>query len=85
MTDKEFWTEAYLKAYDKLLDKFINSKRDINIILDEELDDLISGLCSNSALFADTALDYFKASMNSLSKEAKKEINKKDNSKITYK
>jgi len=85
MTDKEFWIEIFLKSYDKLLDKLISNKKDIDIIPDEDLEVLICSLCSNSTLFADTALDFFKCSMRSLSKEAKKEIKEKNESKITYK
>lgn len=84
MTDKDFWIDAYLKAYDKFLNKLINDKNSLIEYSDEEIDIKINNVCGIAAMCADTALDFFKGNMKSLSKEAKKEISEKENDKPSY-
>lgn len=84
MTDKDFWTDAYLKAYDKFLNKLTNDKNSLVDCSDEDIDIKINNVCSIAAMCADASLDYFKSNMKSLSKEAKKEISEKENNKRSY-
>ena len=78
MTDKEFWTDAYLKAYDKFLDKL--EYKDIDI-----MEDKIDDICNMAATCADAALEFFEFNMEYMDKKEKKEISKKEHNKQSYK
>jgi len=84
MTDKEFWTDAYLKAYDKFLNKLTNDNNSLIELNAKDIDNKINDICSIAVMCADTALDFFKSNMKSLSKEAKKEISENENDKRSY-
>ena len=77
MTDKEFWTDAYLKAYDKFLDKLTN--KDI-----DNIEDKIDNICNAAAICADAALEFFEFNMEYMDKKEKKEISKKEHNKQSY-
>jgi len=83
MSDKDFWTQAYFEAYKTMLATKGKKLFDGNSTDDDM--EAIASECAFCADIADTALDYFKVNMEYLSKEAKKDIKKKNESKITYK
>ena len=78
MTDKEFWADAYLKAYDKFLDKL--EYKDIYSI-----EDKINDICNIAATCADAALEFFEFNKEYMTKKEKKEISKKEHNKQSYK
>lgn len=80
MTDKEFWTDAYLKAYDKFLDKL--EYKDIYIY---SIEDKIDNICNMAAMCADAALEFFEFNKEYMDKKEKKEISKKEHNKQSYK
>jgi len=84
MSDKDFWTQAYFEAYKTMLATKGKKLFDGNSSVIDDTSTIISE-CAFCAEIADTALDYFKINMEYLSKEAKKDIKKKDESKIIYK
>ena len=77
MTDKEFWTDAYLKAYDKFLDKL--EYKDI-----DNIEDKIDNICNIAATCADAALEFFEFNKEYMAKKEKKEISKKEHNKQSY-
>ena len=77
MTDKEFWTDAYLKAYDKFLDKL--EYKDIYSI-----EDKINNICNMAAVCADAAFEFFEFNKEYMAKKEKKEISKKEHNKQSY-
>ena len=78
MTDKEFWTDAYFKAYDNFLDKL--EYKDIYSI-----EDKINDICNIAATCADAALEFFEFNNEYMDKKEKKEISKKEHNKQSYK
>ena len=78
MTDKEFWTDAYLKAYDKFLDKL--EYKDI-----DDIENKIDDICNIAATCADAALEFFEFNKEYMDKKEKKEISKKEHNKQSYK
>ena len=78
MTDIEFWTDAYLKAYDKFLDKL--EYKDI-----DDIENKIDDICNIAATCADAALEFFEFNKEYMSKKEKKEISKKEHNKQSYK
>ena len=77
MTDIEFWTDAYLKAYDKFLDKL--EYKDI-----DDIENKIDDICNIAATCADAALEFFEFNKEYMSKKEKKEISKKEHNKQSY-
>lgn len=77
MTDKEFWADAYLKAYDKFLDKL--EYKDI-----DDIENKIDDICNIAATCADAALEFFEFNEKYMVKKEKKEISKKERSKQSY-
>ena len=77
MTDKEFWTDAYLKAYDKFLDKL--EYKDI-----DNIEDKVDNICNMAAVCADAALEFFEFNKAYMDKKEKKEISKKEHNKQSY-
>ena len=77
MTDIEFWTDAYLKAYDKFLDKL--EYKDI-----DNIEDKIDDICNIAATCADAALEFFEFNEEYMDKKEKKEISKKEHNKQSY-
>ena len=77
MTDIEFWTDAYLKAYDKFLDKL--EYKDI-----DDIENKIDDICNIAATCADAALEFFEFNMEYMTKTEKKEISKKEHNKQSY-
>lgn len=77
MTDIEFWTDAYLKAYDKFLDKL--EYKDI-----DDIENKIDDICNIAATCADAALEFFEFNKEYMTKKEKKEISKKECSKQSY-
>ena len=78
MTDIEFWTDTYLKAYDKFLDKL--EYKDI-----DDIENKIDDICNIAATCADTALEFFEINKEYMTKKEKKEISKKEHNKQSYK
>jgi len=86
MSDKEFWAQAFLEAYKTMLSVkgkhlFTKNASEVNDKINYEIADD----CAFCADIADSALDIFKTNMQVLSIEAKKDINKKESSKLSYK
>ena len=79
MTDTEFWTDAYLKAYDKFLDKL--EYKDIYIY---SIEDTIDNICNMAAVCADAALEFFEFNNEYMNKKEKKEISKNEHNKQSY-
>ena len=77
MTDKEFWTNAYLEAYKTMLSIKGKNLFNYNEVSDEQLN-LIDTNCAICADIADNALEYFKINMEAMSQTAKKEIKEKE-------
>ena len=77
MTDKEFWADAYLKAYDKFLDKL--EYKDI-----DDIENKIDDICNIAATCADAALEFFEFNKEYMTKKEKKEISKKECNKQSY-
>lgn len=77
MTDIEFWTDAYLKAYDKFLDKL--EYKDI-----DDIENKIDDICNIAATCADAALEFFEFNKEYMTKKEKKEISKKEHNKQFY-
>ena len=77
MTDIEFWTDAYLKAYDKFLDKL--EYKDI-----DDIENKIDDMCNIAATCADAALEFFEFNKEYMTKKEKKEISKKEHNKQSY-
>lgn len=77
MTDIEFWTDAYLKAYDKFLDKL--EYKDI-----DDIENKIDDICNIAATCADAALEFFEFNEEYMTKKEKKEISKKEHNKQSY-
>ena len=77
MTNKEFWTDAYLKAYDKFLDKL--EYKDI-----DDIENKIDDICNIAATCADAALEFFEFNKEYMDKKEKKEISKKEHNKQSY-
>ena len=77
MTDIEFWTDAYLKAYDKFLDKL--EYKDI-----DDIENKIDDICNIAATCADAAFEFFEFNKEYMSKKEKKEISKKEHNKQSY-
>ena len=77
MTDIEFWTDAYLKAYDKFLDKL--KYKDI-----DDIENKIDDICNIAATCADAALEFFEFNKEYMTKKEKKEISKKEHNKQFY-
>lgn len=77
MTDKEFWANAYLKAYDKFLDKL--EYKDI-----DDIENKIDDICNIAATCADAALEFFEFNKEYMTKKEKKEISKKEHNKQSY-
>lgn len=77
MTDIEFWTDAYLKAYDKFLDKL--EYKDI-----DDIENKIDDICNIAATCADAALEFFEFNEEYMDKKEKKEISKKEHNKQSY-
>ena len=77
MTDIEFWTDAYLKAYDKFLDKL--EYKDI-----DDIENKIDDICNIAATCADAALEFFEFNEEYIDKKEKKEISKKEHNKQSY-
>lgn len=77
MTDIEFWTDAYLKAYDKFLDKL--EYKDI-----DDIENKIDDICNIAATCADVALEFFEFNKEYMTKKEKKEISKKEHNKQSY-
>ena len=78
MTDIEFWTDAYLKAYDKFLYKL--EYKDI-----DDIENKIDDICNIAATCADAALEVFEFNKEYMTKKEKKEISKKEHNKQSYK
>ena len=74
MTDIEFWTDAYLKAYDKFLDKLEY----------KDIENKIDDICNIAATCADAALEFFEFNKEYMTKKEKKEISKKEHNKQSY-
>ena len=77
MTDIEFWADAYLKAYDKFLDKL--EYKDI-----DDIENKIDDICNIAATYADAALEFFEFNKEYMTKKEKKEISKKEHNKQSY-
>ena len=77
MTDIEFWKDAYLKAYDKFLDKL--EYKDI-----DDIENKIDDICNIAATCADAALEFFEFNKEYMDKKEKKEISKKEHNKQSY-
>lgn len=83
MSDKEFWTEAYLEAYKVML-----REKGAELFGDDDNEyamQCIDSECACCAEIADNALEYFKLNMQNMASTAKKEIETKENTQRKFK